>query len=251
MSHFFLKAQRHLKKARSRLVPQRRDDYYSSRAFIESQAYAQMMLKYYGDRDGPMSAEHETKNFYYRHHVMNDILGAWRWLGLYENRELLGRYVFDPSKRGLDFGGARGPISAFVDVCDRLDRDLFGRETKYHRIEETEDDSFDYIWSSHTLEHLDDVEHTMRGFKRKLREDGHLFLHVPSYTCARWRASVHSYADAKGDSSHRHTFCLAVHKESAKGLDSLIEIDALAQKQFEMESAVMCGDNSIFLVLRG
>ena len=97
--------------------------------------------------------------------IRNDILGAWRWLGLYENRELLSSYVFDKSKKGLDFGGARGPISAHVDICDRLDKDLFGRNTKYHSIEEVEDSSFDYIWSSHTLEHLYDVEYILKMFK--------------------------------------------------------------------------------------
>ena len=81
--------------------------------------------------------------------------------------------------------------------------------------------------------------------------NGRVFLHLPSYSCVRWRASVHAYSDSKGDSSHKHTFCLAKDRDKAKGLESVTEIDTLVEKHFEIACATMCGDNSIFIVLNG
>ena len=58
------------------------------------------------------------------------ILGAWRWLGIYENKEIISKIVF-LNKKGIDFGGARGPISLKSMVCDRLSEDIFDRKIKY------------------------------------------------------------------------------------------------------------------------
>jgi SAM-dependent methyltransferase len=235
---------------RSFFLPHHRNAYYSSKAFIESKKYSYLMSRFYSEEDGLMSAELRTKNFYYRHHIKNEILGAWRWLGLLENKEWLCALVFDESKRGLDFGGARGPISSTVDICDRLARDLFGNPTPYRSLDEVEDNSFDYIWSSHTLEHIDEIAPVLDSFRQKLRRDGVVVLHLPSYTCVRWRSTIHRYSDAAGDSSHKHTFCLAEDRNKTEGLDAVTEIDTLAGNHLDLISARMCGDNSIFMILK-
>ncbi len=60
-----------------------------------------MIKKYYNSEiDGANSAELLTKNFKYRHFKKNRVLGAWRWLGVYEKRNLLQKYVFSDDLTG-------------------------------------------------------------------------------------------------------------------------------------------------------
>jgi SAM-dependent methyltransferase len=219
-----------------------------NREFVTSPAYAELMMRHYDDAvDGPDSAELRTPNFVYRHFRKRGVLGAWRWLGLYERRERVARYVFSPELTGLDVGGARGPISLSVDLCDRLPRDIFNRPVRYRDLDEVADDSLDYVWSSHTLEHIPDIDDFVARLSGKLKPGGMLMALVPAYTCRRWRSGVHAYADEGGDSSHLYTFALA-RDEGAAGLPGYRAIDALIGEHLGVEEAEMVGDNSIFVV---
>ena len=97
---------------------------------------------------------------------------ASRWLGVYEKRDILQKYVFSGHLTGVDVGGARGPISLEVDICDRLDKDIFRRDVKYHDISEIPDGSLDYAWSSHTLEHIPNLEDFIGQLRHKLKVAG-------------------------------------------------------------------------------
>jgi len=197
-------------------------------------------------RDGRDSAELETTNYRYRHRKKNDILGAWRWLGLYEKRDVVRPYVFSDKLSGVDVGGARGPISMNVDICDRLDTDIFGRPVRFHDLGEIEDASLDYAWSSHTFEHLPGLDAFLNRLRDKLKPGGKLFTLVPAYTCRRWRAGIHHYADGKGDSSHLYTFHLRSDTPSDIN-ESFCAIDELVGRTLTVEEASMVGDNSIFI----
>jgi len=219
-----------------------------TRRFIESGDYSRIMMKHFDpDRDGANSAELRTKNFNYRHFKKNRVLGAWRWLGVYERRSVLADYVFSKSLHGVDLGGARGPVSLEVDICDRLEKDIFGRPVKYSNVNEIPGGSLDYLWSSHTLEHVDDLDGFIRLLSTKLKPEGKLITLVPAYTCTRWRAGRHEYADAHGASDHLYTFCLSGDKEKT-GLPDCQPIDGLIGRYFHIDDAAMAGDNSIFIL---
>lgn len=223
-----------------------------TRAFITSAAYPELMTRHFDSRvDGNDSAERMTENFRYRHFKRHRTLGAWRWLGALEYREVIAEAVFDESRRGLDLGGARGPISPLVVICDRLAKDVFGREVPFRGIDEIDDESLDYIWTSHTLEHIPELPRFLGELSAKLRPGGRLFAMVPAWTCTRWRAGVHDYADTGGASPHLYTFALAGDKEAGDaGLSRLIRFDTLVSEQLFVEEAAMTGDNSIFLMAR-
>jgi SAM-dependent methyltransferase len=182
-------------------------------------------------QDGLNSAQLKTNNYKYRH-LNLAALGAWRWLGILEHKELVSDFVFDDKKVGLDFGGAMAPVSYCVEICDKGDS-----------LHDLEDNAYDYIFSSHTLEHLGDLEGTLEAFRRKVKPGGSVILNLPAYTCTRWRA------DKPGLFGHNYTFCLEADKENAEGCKSLIAIDTLASDYFKIKIAEMCGDNSIFLEL--
>jgi SAM-dependent methyltransferase len=219
-----------------------------SQAFVASSEYHRLMTKYYDEEiDGLNSAELLTKNFHHRHFKKNAVLGAWRWLGVYEKRDLLQKYVFSHHLAGLDVGGARGPISLEVDLCDRLEKDIFRRDIKYHDISEISNGSLDYVWSSHTLEHIPELEDFICRLRDTLKDNGKLIILVPAYTCRRWRAGSHKYTDEGGDSSHLYTFCLTSDKikEETAGCCA---IDEVVGRHFAVDEAEMVGDNSIFLL---
>ena len=224
-----------------------------TRYFLESTEYNHLMTHHLQwGVDGLNSAEWMTRNYRWRHFKRAAVLGAWRWLGVYENSEFLIPLVFGDGE-GLDFGGARGPISLDVPICDRLDTDVFGRPVAYQDLKAVKNRSLDYIFSSHTLEHLSALDGTLQMFSRKLKPGGLLVLLLPAYTCTRWRAGTHTYADAKGASAHVHTFYLALDPTVPADLradKAAVPIDVRVRKHFTVEQASMVGDNSIWIVAR-
>jgi predicted SAM-dependent methyltransferase len=218
-----------------------------SKNFLSSKQYSLLMHLFFDKKnDGTNSAQNKTANFRLRHFKLNKILGAWRWLGIFEQRHEIMPYIFS-EKKGLDFGGARGPISLQIKLCDRLKLDVFKRKVAYNSLKEISDRSLDYIWTSHTLEHIDSLSKTLSKLKDKLVKGGVLFLHVPSYTCFRWQSGIHNYKDEKGDSSHNYTFYLS--KDKSDNIEnSYTPIDSLIlESGFKIKKAEYVADNSIFI----
>ena len=215
--------------------------------FINSKKYNKKIQLFYSKKDGKNSAELKTLNFNYRHKILNRTFGSWRWLGIYENKKLISKYVFSKKLKGIDFGGARGPISLEIEICDHLEKDVFGRKIKYNSIEEVKNNSLDFIWSSHTLEHIKDLEKEIKKFHKKLKKKGKIILNIPSYTCKRWIPGIHKYTDSKGDSSHISIFYLDKDKSITDKKQNYIPIDKLIGKYFKVEKAKYTGDNSIFI----
>lgn len=213
--------------------------------FLASPRYDALMRRDWQPAvDGLNSAEWQTPNYRWRHFKRNHILGAWRWLGVYENSKFL---------LPLDFGGARGPISLEVAICDRLERDIFGRPVAHASLDAVPDEAFDFVWSSHTLEHIRALDDTLAALVDKLKPGGTLALLLPAYTCTRWRAGTHAYADGKGDSSHVHTFYLALDPNVPPELradPAAVPIDVQVRRHAVIEQARMVGDNSIWIVAR-
>jgi len=214
-----------------------------NKEFINSSAYDELMLKYNNnDLSFINDAEEKTENFKYRHLKYHKILGAWRWKGLWQNKELISEFVFNNNLKGIDFGGANGPISSTITIVDFADKDSFKRPVKYKSLSSI-DFKLDYIFSSHTLEHIKDLDSIFNEFKNHLKENAQLFFLVPAYTCVRWQSGIHTN---KAFNDHAWTFCL--EKDYSKlNLKNLLSFDQKVKEHFTIKSANYVGDNSIFV----
>ncbi len=214
-------------------------------AFLRSPAYAAEMNRHLpapGAYDRH-EAQHRTPSFVYRHHEANHRLGPFRWRGIQEHLELL--LDATRGRRVVDFGGGACPLGLGSVVVDSLDVDALGRPVRYPRIEEV-DFAPDVVFTSHTLEHVEPLDRVLRALRDATAPGGALIAHVPAYTCERWRAGVHAnrlYND------HVWTFGLRGSRPP-EGLERYVEIDALVERDWRLERATYCGDDSIFLVAR-
>ena len=83
------------------------------RAFLGSTGYDRMMTNLAGRGDFATysnDAEERSANFVYRHMKCHKILGCWRWKALWQKKEELLPVLFDMDLKGVDFGGAFGPV---------------------------------------------------------------------------------------------------------------------------------------------
>lgn len=79
--------------------------------------------------------------------------------------------------RGLDVGAGRWPLPGAVPV-DRISG---------HDASMLPGEDWDYICSSHLLEHLSDPIAALEHWKERLRVDGVLFLYLPHPDMVYWR----------------------------------------------------------------
>lgn len=82
---------------------------------------------------------------------------------------------------GLDIGGRPDPLAQYVELFCRVTSirtwDLDDGDAQL--MQDVPDDSFDFVHSSHCLEHLDDPADGLSNWLRILRPDGHLIVTVP------------------------------------------------------------------------
>lgn len=97
--------------------------------------------------------------------------------------------------KGVDFGARHDkikPDALGVDRDDVFDIDMVLDVSKPLPFK---DEVFDYVFSSHCLEHIEDTEETLKEWLRVLAKDGYIILYLP-------------HADLyKGDNpDHKHDF---------------------------------------------
>ena len=97
-------------------------------------------------------------------------LGAWRWRLMQRNSERLLPLL--EGRRVLDFGGAAGPVGYGCDIVDH------GADM---RALYDADGTYDTIYTSHTLEHIVDLDLALLCIREKLAAGGYLIAHVPSW----------------------------------------------------------------------
>lgn len=82
---------------------------------------------------------------------------------------------------GLDIGGGPDPLSLYQELFCRITSvrtwDLNDGDAQH--MEDVPDESFDFVHSSHCLEHLGDPGQGLRNWLRVLRPGGHLIVTVP------------------------------------------------------------------------
>ena len=226
--------------------------------YLLSHTYVSEMLSYYNGTQNDFNnflydAEPKTNNYNFRHFQLVNKLGGWRWKGLFTYRETFTDLIFNKNLKGIDFGGSQRPISEHLDIVDLEDKDFYNRKVKYKSLDEVEYD-IDFIFSSHTLEHIPNLEEILKQMYDNLTEDGILALNLPAYSCKRWIANTGNWM---GGTPHVHTFKLKktkidgntemwqpLLKESA----NLLDIDSLIEKiGFKIALAEYTGENSIVI----
>jgi hypothetical protein len=189
-------------------------------------------------------AQNETVSFRFRHHQVNERLGVLRWRGIQEYRRQL-LELLDEGGLIVDLGGAAGPLGMGTTIVDHANVDRYGRSVPHSDISEVPKKPHG-IFSSHCLEHVDDIEGLMRAIATALEPGGWFLAHVPSFSCERWRAGLHAHR-TYGD--HLWTFGLSAELPVA-GLVNYRDIRQTVSPWLRVTSAEYCGDDSIVVIAR-
>jgi len=83
---------------------------------------------------------------------------------------------------GLDIGSGKWPIEGARGIEDKKDENAFN-------ISE-ENNSKDFIFSSHVLEHLNEWKKALNEWNRVLKDGGVVFLYLPHESCEMWEPGV-------------------------------------------------------------
>ena len=151
--------------------------------------------------------------------------------------------IFKKNSKGLDLGGAYGPVSRDTIIVDFATHDIFGRPVKYKYLEDVNFKA-DFIYASHTFEHIPDLEKLVTEIKRILKPGGHLIVLVPSYSCISWRVGNHTNYF---HNDHVWTFCLS-DTPINEPIKNLLAIDTFLEKHFVLTLKEYTGDNSILIL---
>jgi SAM-dependent methyltransferase len=82
--------------------------------------------------------------------------------------------------KGLDIGPGKWPLTGAIPVENELGQNAFN-------LDNFEDNTLDFVFSSHCLEHLKRWEDALSVWIRKLKAGGILFLYLPHESMKMWR----------------------------------------------------------------
>jgi SAM-dependent methyltransferase len=108
--------------------------------------------------------------------------------------------------KGLDIGAGDDPLKiqdGEVIVWDKTQGDA-------QDLKEIADSSFDFVYSSHCLEHLIDIETALCNWCRIIKNNGYLYLTLPDYLLY----EKLSWPSWNGD--HRHSFSIDIPRSKTK-----------------------------------
>lgn len=108
--------------------------------------------------------------------------------------------------RGIDIGAGEDLVSPNARPFDRDHGDA-------ERIDEVIHDTFDFVWSSHCLEHLTNPPDALRRWWSLVRPGGYLILVVPDVDLYE-QGSFPSRVNPE----HRHAFSVAPHARVAEAI---------------------------------
>ncbi len=104
--------------------------------------------------------------------------------------------------RGIDIGCGLDPLKPPHGTVEKWD--LQEGDAKY--LEGIPDNTFDFVYSSHCLEHLTDIPVALRNWRRVLKPTGILYFVVPDFLLYEKLCFPSRY-----NSDHKHTFSLTSH----------------------------------------
>ncbi len=191
-------------------------------------------------------AELFHSNYKHRHSNYNNAktLGCWRWKALWQYKDVIAPLVFDSKLNGIDFGGANGPVSFNTTIVDFDDKDVFARKVNYRNLEDLKEPA-DFVFTSHTLEHIEDLDTILGKIKDCLKPNGKFIAHVPAYSCIRWRPGIHTN---KKFNDHVWSFHLEGDENINASVPKPLAIDTKIKAYFSVETSEYVGDNSIMVI---
>lgn len=130
---------------------------------------------------------------------------------------------------GLDIGYGSDPITVDCYGWDTMDGDA-------QYLSSIPDESFDYVYSSHCLEHMRDVRTAIKNWFRVVRPGGFLILFIPERDLYEKRKELPSRFNA----DHKHMFLLG-KSEEPDTLDILEEISH-SINGYNIEYAKVCDE---------
>jgi SAM-dependent methyltransferase len=123
----------------------------------------------------------------------------------FEKRRSRGDFERFLSGRGLDIGAGGDPLrapNAIVDAWDKPQGDA-------QELRGVADGVYDFVYSSHCLEHVRSVEVALQNWTRVLKPGGHLYFVVPDYSL--YEKGVFP---SKFNSDHKHSFSLRISRKA-------------------------------------
>ena len=147
-----------------------------------------------------------------------------------ESTKSIARRIRDPryvirffSGEGIDIGGKPDPLSLHRHIFPLVKSvrtwDLEDGDAQF--MSNVEDSTFDFVYSSHTLEHMRDPFIAIKNWFRILKPGGHMVLSVPD-------EDLYEQGDFKNSFNrhHRHTFTIFKSEswsEKSINLTNLVE----------------------------
>jgi SAM-dependent methyltransferase len=99
--------------------------------------------------------------------------------------------------RGIDIGYGGDPVLPNIDVWD-----IEHGDAQY--LNGITDNQFDFVYSSHTIEHLKDPAEAIRNWWRVLKKNGYLILYIPHRDFYEKKKALPS----RFNPSHKHFFII-------------------------------------------
>jgi len=87
--------------------------------------------------------------------------------------------------KGIDVGASNWPIDGARPIENK-------KEENAYKIQEKEN-SLDFVFSSHCLEHLDKWQDALKEWYRVLKHEGTLVLYLPHLACEMWLPKINKY----------------------------------------------------------
>lgn len=158
------------------------------------------------------------------------VVGAWRWPVIAAHRDRIKELV--TAGYTIDFGGGAAPVGYGATVVDYQAPMPDGKRSLLDVPGQA-----DCIFTSHTLEHMVDVDAALMLCHYKLRLGGHLIAQVPSWHKKNLNAAVWDF--------HEQDFCWEWETNAP---DHVVRLDRLIKScGFEIE--LMSDHNGNYLVI--
>jgi len=127
---------------------------------------------------------------------------------------------------GIDVGGAPDPLGQYIGVFSRMESvktwDLADGDAQL--LSDISDNQYDFLHSSHCLEHMRDVEESLKNWVRVVKPGGYLILTVPDedlYELGFW--------PSRFNSDHKWSFTINKSKSwSPRSINVLNLLDKLS-----------------------
>lgn len=140
---------------------------------------------------------------------------------------------------GIDIGGKPDPLSQYIDTFPAMRSvriwDMEDGDAQF--LEGVPDNSYDFLVSSHSLEHMVDVYKALDNWLRIVKTDGFLIITVPDedlYELGNW--------PSKFNPDHKWTF--TIHKNNSWSPKSINILDILIKlsSQIKVERITLLND---------